>query len=79
MVLAEGSVGEIREAARPCRKGDIIDMVVEEQYMHNEKDAISRLDGYIVQIIGGGRYLGERVKVRIKSVSKTSATAEIVR
>ena len=47
--------------------------------MHNEEDAISRLDGYIVQIIGGGRYLGERVKVRIKSVSKTSATAEIVR
>ena len=78
MVLAEGTVGDIKEAARPCRVGDVIDMVIEEQYLHNKEDAISRLDGYIVQIIGGGRHIGERVKVRIKSVSKTSATAEII-
>ena len=78
IVLAEGTVGEIREAARPCRTGDILDMVVEEQYLHNREDAISRIDGFIIQILGGGRFLGERVKVRIKSVSKTSAVAEII-
>lgn len=78
ILLAEGSVGEIKDASRPCRAGDILDMVVEEQYLHNRNDAISRLDGYIVQIIGGGKYHGERVKVRIKSVSKTSAVAEII-
>jgi len=78
IVVAEGSVGEIKEASRPCRAGDIIDMVIEEQYLHNREDAISRMDGYIVQVIGGGKYLGQRVKVKIKSVSKTSAVAEIV-
>lgn len=78
LLIAEGSVGQIKEAARPCRVGDLIDLVIEEQYLHNRNDAISRLDGYIVQIIGGGKYLGERVKVRIKSVSKTSAVAEII-
>ncbi len=78
MVAAEGSVGEIKEASRPCRPGDIIDMLIEEQYLHNRDDAISRIDGYIVQVIGGGKHLGQRVKVRIKSVSKTSAVADIV-
>jgi ribonuclease G len=78
IVLAEGTVGEIKEAARPCKVGDILDVVVEEQYLHNKKDAISRLDGYILQIIGGGKYLGERVKVKVKAVSKTSAVAEIM-
>jgi ribonuclease G len=78
LLIAEGSVGQIKEAARPCRVGDLIDLVIEEQYLHNKNDAISRLDGYIVQVIGGGKYLGERVKVKIKSVSKTSAVAEII-
>jgi len=78
IVLAEGTVGEIKEAARPCKVGDILDVVVEEQYLHNKKDAISRLDGFILQILGGGKHLGERVKVRVKSVSKTSAVAEIM-
>jgi ribonuclease G len=78
LLIAEGSVGQIKEAARPCRVGDLIDLIIEEQYLHNRNDAISRLDGYIVQIIGGGKHLGERVKIRIKSVSKTSAVAEII-
>lgn len=78
ILIAEGSVGEIKDATRPCRAGDILDIVIEEQYLHNRKDAISRLDGYIVQISGGGKYIGERVKVRIKSVSRTSAVAEII-
>jgi ribonuclease G len=77
-LVAEGSVGQIKEATRPCRVGDLIDLVIEEQHLHNRNDAISRLDGYIVQILGGGKHLDERVKVRIKSVSKTSAIAEII-
>jgi len=78
IVMEEGSVGRIKDAARPCRTGDMLDIVVEEQYLHNREDAISRMDGYIIQILGGGKHMGERVKVRIKSVSKTSAVAEII-
>lgn len=78
MVIAEGSVWQIKEAARPCRTGDILDMTVEEQNLNNKEDAVSRLDGYVVHIIGGGRYMGERVRVRIKSASKKNAIAEII-
>jgi len=77
LVVAEGSVGDIKDAAKPFKIGDIIDLLMEECYLHNRNDAISRIDGYIVQIIDGGKYLGQRVKVKIRSLSKTSAVSEI--
>ena len=77
VVAAEGSVGEVREASRPFKAGDILNLVVEETYLHNKNDAISRVNGYVIQIIDGRKYIGQRVEVEIKSVSKTSAVAEI--
>ena len=77
LVVAEGSIADIKEAAKPFKTGDILDLLVEEPYLHNKNDAISRVNGYVVQIIGGGRHLGQRLKVKIKSISKTSAVAEI--
>ena len=77
IISAEGSIAEIQEASKPFKTGDILDLLVEEAYFHNKNDAISRVDGYIVQIIDGGKYIGQRLKVEIKSVSKTSAVAEI--
>lgn len=77
LVVAEGSVNQIKEATLPFKTGDILNLVVEEPYLHNKNDAISRVNGYVVQIIDGRKYMGQRVKIEIKSVSKTSATAEI--
>jgi len=77
LVIAEGSIADIKEAAKPFKTGDILDLLVEEPYLHNKSDAISRVNGYVVQIINGGRHVGQRLKVKIKSVSKTSAVAEI--
>ncbi len=76
---AEGSKEEIKKAAKPFHIGDVLDLVVEEPYMHNRNDALSRVEGYVVQIIGGKKYMGKRVKVEIKSISKTSAVASIVK
>ncbi len=77
LVVAEGSINQIKEATRPFKTGDILNLVVEEPYHHNKNDAISRVDGYVVQVIDGRKHMGQRVKVEIKSVSKTSAIAEI--
>ncbi|MEA2015565.1 MAG: Rne/Rng family ribonuclease [Actinomycetota bacterium] len=77
ILVAEGSVKQVKEAAQPFRIGDILNLVVEEQYLHNKSDAISRVNGYVVQIIDGSKHMGKRLKVEIKSVSKTSAVAEI--
>ncbi|MBU4449941.1 MAG: Rne/Rng family ribonuclease [Actinobacteria bacterium] len=76
-VMSEGLANDIKEAAKPFRIGDILDMEVEEYYSHNKNDALSRVEGYVVQIIDGRKYIGTRVKVEIKSISKTSAVAVI--
>lgn len=78
VVVTQGSVEEVKEAAKPFKVGDILDLVVEESYLHNKNDGLSRVEGHVIQIIGGGKYLGKRVKARIKSISKTSAVAQIV-
>ena len=77
IIVAEGSVGEIKNAAKPFKVGDIINLPVEENYLHNQNDAISRIDGYIVQIINGKNHIGKNIRVEIKSMSRTSAIAEI--
>lgn len=78
VVAAEGSVEEIKEAAKPFRVGDVLELTVEDGYSHNKVDGLSRIEGYVIQIIGGRKYLGKRVKAEIKSVSKTSAVAQII-
>jgi ribonuclease G len=77
VVAAEGKVNEIMEAAKPFKIGDLLDLEVEESYSHNKTDALSRIEGYVVQIIDGRKHIGSRVKVEIKSISKTSAVAVI--
>jgi len=77
VIAAEGSVSDVKEAARPFKAGDILDLLVEEPYLYNKNDAISRVNGFVVQIIEGGKHVGQRLKVEIKSVSRTSAIAEI--
>ena len=77
VVEAEGTVNEIKEASKPFKIGDILDLEVEEPYSHNKTDALSRVEGYVVQIVDGRKHIGSRVKVEIVSISKTSAVAEI--
>lgn len=77
VVAAEGKANEIKEASKPFKIGDMLDLEVEESYSHNKTDGLSRIDGYVVQIIDGKKFIGSRVKVEIKSISKTSAVAVI--
>jgi len=76
-IMSEGLANDIKEAAKPFKIGDVLDLEVEEHYSHNKNDALSRVEGYVVQIINGRKYIGTRVKVEIKSISKTSAVAVI--
>ncbi len=77
VLVAEGNVGEITEAAKPFKAGDIFDLTVEESYSHNKTDGLARLDGYVVQIKNGKKYIGKQVEVEVVSTSKTSAVAVI--
>jgi ribonuclease G len=43
--------------------------------MHNEGDAIARVDGYVISVAGAGSKVGKRMKIRIERATRTSAYA----
>ena len=45
--------------------------------MYSAGDAVAKVDGYIISVRGGGRYVGEKHLVRIDEVGRTSAIASL--
>ena len=46
--------------------------------MYNEDDAVAKIDGYVISVAKGVKYLGEKHLVRIETVGRSSAAASIV-
>ncbi len=46
--------------------------------MYNVDDAVAKIDGYIVSVTGGGRFVGEKRLVRIEEAGRNSARATLV-
>lgn len=46
--------------------------------MYNEDDAVAKLDGYIVSVLGAASLVGERTLVRIERVGRSAAQASLV-
>ncbi|GFP27314.1 ribonuclease G [Candidatus Hakubella thermalkaliphila] len=78
LLMAEGDREEIEKAAVPVQVGQILDLEVEEPHLNNPRDAISKLEGYIIQIMDGRKYLRKRIKVKIVEVTRTCAYAEVL-
>jgi ribonuclease G len=46
--------------------------------MYSPGDAVAKIDGYIIQVKGGTRYVGEKHVVRIDEVGRTAAVASLL-
>ncbi len=77
IIEARGDIADVQKASRPFKVGDIVDIEIEKLYSHNRTDALSRIEGYVIQIINGRQFIGQRAKVEITSLSKTSAVGVI--
>jgi ribonuclease G len=77
-VSAEGTRQEIAERALPFREGEEVLVKIDEPHMYNEDDAVAKVDGYTISVVGAGRAIGEQKLVRIDRVGRTSASASIV-
>ncbi|KXS43938.1 MULTISPECIES: Rne/Rng family ribonuclease [unclassified Candidatus Frackibacter] len=73
-----GTRKEIAELASPVEVGETIKVDVEETHVTNKQDGISRIEGFIIDIIEGGHLVGETIKVEITDVYRTYAKAEVV-
>ncbi len=74
-VVMEGSRDEVQERAVPFREGDEILVHIVEPHMYDVDDAVAKIDGYIISVAGGGRYVGNKRLVRVEHAGRTSATA----
>jgi ribonuclease G len=77
-IIYAGSKEALAAMAVPVREGQIIDMEVEEPHLTNPEDGISRLHGYVVDIEGAGRHVGQKLKVEITRVFRTYAKGRML-
>jgi len=77
-VVLEGTREEVEERALPFREGEEVLVLIEEPHMYNDDDAVAKLDGYVVSIVGAAPLVGERTLVRIDKVARSAAQASLV-
>ncbi len=77
-VTLEGTCAEVEERALPFREGEEVLVHIVEPHMYEVDDAVAKIDGYIVSVIGGGRHVGSKRLVRIEEAGRTAATASLV-
>jgi ribonuclease G len=77
-VLMEGDREQVLERALPFREGEEVHVEIVEPHMYSPGDAVAKIDGYIIAIRGGTRYVGEKHMVRIEEVGRTAAVASLV-
>ncbi|MDQ3629712.1 MAG: Rne/Rng family ribonuclease [Actinomycetota bacterium] len=77
-VVKEGVDDEILEEAVPFREGDEVLVHIVEPHMYNVDDAVAKIDGYIISVEEGGRFVGSKRLVRIEEAGRTAAVAVLV-
>jgi ribonuclease G len=75
VVLDEGKPSEVEPQAFPVERGQELEVELEEAHLHDESDAIARLNGYVITVGGAAGRVGEKVAIRIEDVGRTSARA----
>ncbi len=77
-VVKQGVDDEILEEAVPFREGDEVLVQIVEPHMYNVDDAVAKIDGYIISVEEGGRFVGSKRLVRIEEAGRTAAVAVLV-
>ncbi len=75
---ALGSREEVERKAMPVRQGQILEVRVEEPHVSNPWDGIARVEGYVLDIEGAGKMVGERVRVEVSKTFRTYAKARLI-
>ena len=74
-VTMEGTRAEIEEHAVPFRAGEEVHVDLVEPHMYNDDDAVAKVDGYLIDVVNGIAFVGEKKLVRIEEAGRTIARA----
>src|SRR5689334_3470842 len=77
-ITQEGSSDEIEERAIPFKEGDEVLVSIVEPHMYEVDDAVAKIDGYIISVVNGGRFVGSKKLVRIEEAGRTAAVATLL-
>jgi ribonuclease G len=77
-VLLEGTREQVLERAVPFRAGEEVHVEILEPHMYSSGDGVAKIDGYLISINGGERYVGEKHLVRIEEAGRSSAVASLL-
>src|SRR3954465_12941244 len=77
-VTMEATRAEIEEHAVPFRAGEEVHVTLVEPHMYNEDDAVAKVDGYLIDVVDGVAFVGEKKLVRIEQAGRPGATAVLV-
>jgi ribonuclease G len=76
-VTMEGTRDEIEERAVPFRAGEEVHVHIVEPHMYNPDDGVAKIDGYLIDVVNGIAFVGEKRLVRIERAGRTSAVAAL--
>src|SRR3954454_24573091 len=74
-VTMEGTRAEIEERSVPLRAGEEVHVDLVEPHMYNDDDAVAKIDGYLIDVVNGVAFVGEKKLVRIEEAGRTIARA----
>ncbi|HEU4976765.1 MAG TPA: ribonuclease E/G, partial [Baekduia sp.] len=77
-ITMEGSRADIEERAIPFKEGDEVLVNIVEPHMYEVDDAVAKIDGYIISVVNGGRFVGSKKLVRIEEAGRTAAVATLL-
>ena len=77
-VTMEGTREEIESHAVPFRAGEEVHVDLVEPHMYNDDDAVAKVDGYLIDVVNGVTFVGEKKLVRIEEAGRTIARAVLV-
>lgn len=69
---------ELWAAAVPVKVGQILTTTVEEQHLAKPRDAVARVEGFVIDIEDGADYVGQNVELQITKVLRTYAKARVL-
>lgn len=70
---------DMPERTLPVKTGEVLQVKVEEPHVSNLNDGIARIDGFVLNIEGGGVMIGETIPVEVERVFRTYAKARPVK
>jgi len=76
--ITPGDPRDIESSVLPYRRDDVVECEVIRNPYTTLPHSTARLDGYLLDLANGGRFVGQMVKARLTDVRRSWASAEVV-